>query len=137
MPDPTELWCYETLRRLRWPHGMTCPRCSERRVTIHSKSTQSPRRKYLCLQCRRTFTDLTGTPFARTNLPLRTWALYLRWMEHGGRTSELAKALGVKWDTAALLQRRIAMARSGSGLSRQLCEVLQGPHKGESCGGGT
>lgn len=129
--DPQELWCYDTLRQLRWPSGIICPRCSGK-VTVHSKSARSPRRKYLCLRCRRTFTDLTGTPFARTNLPLCAWAIYLRWRQRGGSTADLARMLGVKWDTAELLQRRIAAALSRPGLSRQLCEALQTPAPRES-----
>lgn len=89
-------------------------------MTGHSRARRSPRRKYLCKGCGRTFTDLTGTPLARTNLPLSTWFLYLRLMEEGARTAGLARMLGVKWDTASLLERRIIAAMGRSSLLQQL-----------------
>lgn len=120
----SEAWCYEVLRRLRWPKGIACPFCGRGRVTTHSKSARTPRRRYLCLGCRRTFSDLTGTPLSGTNLPLGTWFHCLRLMEEGHRTSELARGLGVKWDTAAHLVRRLAMALARPGFVRQLGEAL-------------
>ncbi len=115
-----EAWFYEMLRQVRWPDGIICPFCGQRRVTTHSKSATAPRRRYLCLGCRRTFTDLTGTPLSRTNLPLATWFCCLRLMEKGQTTSGLAKELGVKWDTAAHIQRRLAMALTRPGFVRHL-----------------
>ncbi len=126
----SEAWCYEALRRVRWPDGITCPFCARGRVTIHSKSTRTPRRRYLCLGCRRTFTDLTGTPLARTNLPLDRWFLCLRLLRHGHTTIDLARALGVKWETAAQLQRRLGAALGRPGLVRQLRETVEKPEDG-------
>jgi transposase-like protein len=116
----SEARCYEMLRRVRWPDGITCPFCNQRRVTTHSKTATAPRRRYLCLTCRRTFTDLTGTPMARTNLPLAMWFCCLRLMEKGQTTSKLAKQLGVKWDTASHIQRRLITAAGPSAFIRHL-----------------
>ena len=120
-----EATSYELLRRVRWPSGISCPRCGQTRVTTHSKSASTPRRRYLCLGCRRTFTDLTGTPLARTNLPLGTWFRCLRLLGEGRSTSELARALGVKWDTTAHLQRRLGADLARPGLARQLREAAR------------
>lgn len=119
----SEAWCYDVLRRVRWPNGMTCPYCGAKRITTHSKFDGMPRRRYLCLGCRRTFTDLTGTPLARTNLPLARWFLCLRLIGQEHSTVELAKKLGVKWDTAAHIKRRLARALGRQGLVRQLREA--------------
>lgn len=116
---------YEILRALRWPKGIVCPYCEQTRVTTHTKSVLTPRRRYLCLGCRRTFTDLTGTPFAGTNLPLRIWLLSLRLIGEVRVTSDLAKALNVKWDTAAYIQQRLATPLSGPGLIRRLRDLLK------------
>jgi transposase-like protein len=121
----SETWCYELLRRARWPNGITCPYCGRSRVTTHSKSARSPRRKYLCISCRRTFTDLTGTPLARTNLPLATWFRSLRLFGGGWSRSELAKELGVKWDTMGHMERRLALALARPGLVRQLRDATR------------
>lgn len=121
----SEAWCYDLLRRVRWPNGITCPFCGTKRVTTHSKSPKAPRRRYLCISCRRTFTDLKGTLFARTNLPLGTWFLGLRLIGRGCRTAEMAKDLGVKWDTAAHMQRRLAKGLNSPGLVRQLRDGME------------
>lgn len=100
--------------------GVVCPRCGVNRVTIHSILTRAPRRRYLCLRCRRTFTDLTGTPFARTNLPLCKWFYCLDLIEEGMTTTELAKKLRVKWDTTAYMLRRLASPAMHPGLIQKL-----------------
>lgn len=120
----SETGCYQMLRRLRWSKGAICPFCRQERITMHSKLSGTPRRRYLCLGCRRTFTDLTGTPFARTNLPLGTWFRCLQLIGTGQATSELARQLGVKWDTAARLQRRLEAGLRGPGLVRQLRDAM-------------
>ena len=116
---------YEILRALRWPKGVICPYCKQARVTTHTKSALTPRRRYLCVGCRRTFTDLIGTPFARTNLPLRIWLLSLQLIGEGLASSELAKVLEVKWDTAVHMQRRLALPLNRPGLIRRLREMLK------------
>ena len=121
----SEAWCYELLRRVRWPDGIACPYCGSIRVTTHSKSAEAARQRYLCLGCRHTFTDLTGTPFARTNLPLATWFWGLRLLGEGRSRSELAKELGVKWDTMGHMERRLALTLARPGLVRQLREAAR------------
>jgi transposase-like protein len=117
----SETRCYEVLRRVRWPQGVVCPFCGRARVTPHSKPARTPRRRYLCLGCRRTFTDLTGTPLARTHLRMSTWFRCLRFLAEGCSTAELARQLRVKWDTAAHLQRRLTTERG----ARQLLAKLR------------
>lgn len=121
----SESWCYKMLRKIRWPNGMNCLWCASPKVTTHSKSVRSPRRKYVCRDCRRTFTDLTGTPLARTNLPLGKWFLLLRFKDEGLSTSELAKELSVKWDTTLSMQRRLGIALLRPGLIWQLREAIE------------
>jgi transposase-like protein len=127
-----EAWCYETLRRCRWPDGLDCPRCGGKRVTAHTRSRDTERTRYLCLHCRRTFTDLTGTPLARTNLPLRTWFLCLQLIGSGRTVVELARELDVKWDTADRIKRRLATGLSRPGLIRQLREMIEKGDEGGS-----
>jgi len=117
--------CYSKLREVRWPSGITCPLCQLGRVTTHTKFDTSPRRRYLCLHCGRTFTDLTGTPFARTNLSLATWASALSMVGAGRSTSALAKDLGVAWDTAAYLERRLGAALLEPGFATRFRDALE------------
>ena len=125
-----EAWCYSILREMRWPKRIACPHCGEERVTTHTKSLSTPRRRYLCLACRHTFSDLTATPLARTNLPLGKWFQSLLLVADGGlSTSELAKAIGVKWETAAHVQRTVGTALSRPGFFWRLREALrENPH---------
>lgn len=119
-----DMECFALLRAVRWPNGVVCPRGGHTRVTTHSKTARTARRRYLCLECRRTFTDLTDTAFARTNLPLATWLRCLRLMGRGLRTSELARTLGVKWETTERMQRRLAPALIRAGLIRELRDAV-------------
>lgn len=119
-------WCYRTLRRCRWPEGPTCPWCASRRVTVHTRAGRTPRLKYLCLRCRRTFTDLTGTIFTRSNLPLSTWFRGLSLLPVGLSTTEYARALSLKWDTARRMSRRLLVAAGQPGLVRDLQGLLLG-----------
>lgn len=121
-----EAWCYETLRRCRWPDGVTCVRCGSPRVTVHTRAGQAPRLRYLCLHCRRTFSDLSGTIFARSNLPLHTWFVGLSLLPHRLSTVDYARALRVKWDTARRISRRLLLAAARPGLVRDLQGVVLG-----------
>ena len=57
--------CFETVRRLRWPTGVTCPHCESMTVTKRGMDeTQACRQRYHCGGCHRQFDDLTGTVFA-------------------------------------------------------------------------
>ena len=54
--------CFETVRELRWPGGVTCPDCGSRNVTKQGHDdTQPQRQRYQCQACRKRFDDLTGT----------------------------------------------------------------------------
>lgn len=64
--DPTDPFPIQAVRRLRFRNGVFCPRCGHRRVhrwgRFHGRF--GSRRRYRCLGCGRTFSDLTGTPLA-------------------------------------------------------------------------
>lgn len=119
-----ERGCHDLLRQLRWPDGVTCISCRKGRLTIHTRSERTPRLRYLCLDCGRTFNDLTGTIFARSNLPLSTWFEALSLLRLGLSTPELARALAVKWDTARRVSRCLLVATGAPGLTRDLERAL-------------
>jgi len=127
-------WCYEMLRRCRWPHGVACVRCGSRRVTVHTRSRRTPRLRYLCLGCRRTFNDLTGTIFAGSNLPLTTWFCGLSLLSEELSTVEYARALSIKWDTARRISRLLLVAASQPGLVRDLERTLIGGSRARKAG---
>lgn len=100
--------CREALQRWRWPNGFACPNCG------HAGHCALRHRPVLqCNRCR-TQTSLTsGTLFAATKLPLRTWflAIYLLTQSKVGRSAlALARELGVSYNTAWLLKQKLMQA---------------------------
>ena len=79
--------CFDTIRDMRWPDGVTCPKCSSDSVIKNGRDdTQPHRQRYECRGCRQRFDDLTDTIFAGHHRPLRTWiaCLYLMGLNLSG-----------------------------------------------------
>ena len=73
--------CFETVRIMRWPDGVTCPNCSSASVIKNGRDeTQPYRQRSECHAYRQRFDDLTGTIFAGHHEPLRTWIICLYFM---------------------------------------------------------
>jgi transposase-like protein len=86
--------CYETVRSMRWPEGVTCPHCSSHTVIKDGKDETEPQRqRYLCHGCQRRFDDLTGTIFAGHHQPLQTWIICLYFMGLNLSSLQIAKEL--------------------------------------------
>jgi transposase-like protein len=86
--------CYETIRQLRWPDGITCPHCSSGEIKkrgFHSR--QAYRQRYVCLACHQQFDDLTNTIFEGHHQPLRTWILCLYLMGLNLSNEQIAQEL--------------------------------------------
>jgi transposase-like protein len=60
--------CRELLERLRWPEGVTCPRCKDTRI-----SRLKGYARYECVGCEYQFTATSGTIFHDSHLPLPIW----------------------------------------------------------------
>jgi len=66
--------CYQTIREMRWPDGVTCPQCSWDSVIKNGRDdTEAHRQRYECRGCRQRFDDLTDTIFAGHHQRLRAW----------------------------------------------------------------
>jgi hypothetical protein len=64
----------QTLRAMRWPDGVTCPRCASGSVLKNGRDDSEPdRQRAECRDCQQRFDDLTDTIFAGHHQPLRTW----------------------------------------------------------------
>ena len=66
----TDEKCRELLERLRWPEGVTCPRCKDRRV-----SRMKEYARFECVGCEYQFTVTANTIFHDSHLPLPMWFL--------------------------------------------------------------
>jgi transposase-like protein len=109
----TEDKCREQLIRLRWPEGVTCPRCKSK--TISRLFTQS---KFECSDCRYQFSVTAGTVFNDSHLPLTQWflaTLLLCEAKKGMSACQIQRTLGIgSYKTAWYLCHRIrhAMAQT-------------------------
>lgn len=86
---PANAACLESLRRQRWPDGVTCPHCSGT-DTIKEGTTGKDAQRYRCQRCDSIFNDLTGTVFAERGLTLPEMFYIIRAMEDN-QTTEIAR----------------------------------------------
>lgn len=101
----TDEKCREILTRLRWPEGVTCPRCKERQVCYLES-----RKQFECGSCGYQFSVTTGTIFNDTHLPLEKWfaAVYLLCEAKKGMSAcQIQRTLGISYKTAWYLCHRI------------------------------
>jgi transposase-like protein len=118
-PEQAESACRRYLEALRWPEGVSCPRCEGRSITDIPS-----RRRFRCRSCRRFFSLTSGTAFHNTHLPLWKWFLTIELLlstDGGVPANELMKVLGGSYKTAWFVEHRIRAAicsarpRRGSG----------------------
>ena len=102
--------CREYVVARRWPEGVTCPRCGNKKVKFQEK--------YNRWQCstrhdRRQFTAKTGTIFEDSPLGLDKW-LCAMWLvvncKNGVSSYEIHRAIGVTQKTAWFMDHRIRLA---------------------------
>ena len=104
----SEQQCREALAKVRWPDGFRCQGCG-RTSHCHLKS----RDVYQCNHCKRQESLTSGTLFAESKLPLRTWflAIYLLTQHKNGISAlALRRQLGVSYNTAWLLKHKLMQA---------------------------
>ena len=101
----TEDQCEATLIAMRWPDGFVCPHCQS---TRHSYSPA--RRHFQCSDCRVQTSVKAGTVFHKSTTPLTKWflAVYLLTQSKNDVAAlEMARQMGVKWDTAWLIKQKL------------------------------
>jgi transposase-like protein len=88
--------CYETIRRMRWPCSVHCPRCTSNKIVRRGKNHRHPEcRRYTCRKCGKRFDDLTGTIFSGRHQPLRIWLAYLHLMGLNVSNRQITRELGL------------------------------------------
>jgi hypothetical protein len=121
----TEAKCYRALYKARWPQGFRCPCCGERRRSRFRRGRQV---YYQCRRCRHPTTLTSGTLFAGSNLPLRTWmlALYLLTSTKTNLSAlELMRHLGVNYKTAWRIKQKVMQAMAEREAPRRLDGFVQ------------
>ncbi|MBI2851073.1 MAG: IS1595 family transposase [Chloroflexi bacterium] len=102
--------CREALAQLRWPDGVTCPRCQSK--DIRNSYTRD---QYDCASCGYQFSVTSGTIFHDSHLPLRKWFVAVFLMveaKKGISANQLKRVLNVSYKTAWYLCHRIRAAMS-------------------------
>ena len=118
-----DLKCFETVRELRWPQGVTCPHCDSVAITKQGHdSTQPERQRYQCQACQKHFDDLTGTVFAGHHQPLRVWILCLYFLGLNLSNEQIGHALNLDPDDAQMMATQL---REGI-VERKPVETLSG-----------
>src|SRR5882757_4532659 len=104
----TKAECREYLEGLRWPKGLSCPRCKGETISRIQKRDQ-----FDCDSCRYQFSVMSGTIFHDSHLPLIKWfaAVYLLCESRKGMSAnQLKRMLGISYKTAWYLCHRIRHA---------------------------
>lgn len=115
--------CRARLVKLRWPEGVTCPRCNGKSI-----STIAERNQYDCNACRYQFSATSGTIFHDSHLPLVKWFMAVFLMaesKKGISALQMKRTLGVAYQTAWHLCHRIrsAVRDANAELLRGIVEV--------------
>jgi transposase-like protein len=100
--------CREVLVRLRWPHGVECPRCKSKRISWIAANKQ-----FDCAECEYHFSVTAGTIFNDSHLRLTTWftaVVLLVEARKGMSANQIKRTLGVSYKTAWYLCHRIRAA---------------------------
>jgi len=115
--------CRARLTQLRWPNGVTCPRCESKSI-----SQVIERNQHDCNCCRYQFSATSGTIFHDTHLPLSKWFLAIYLMteaKKGVSALQMKRTLDIAYQTAWHLCHRIraAMREINAELLRGVVEV--------------
>src|ERR687885_1332865 len=91
-----DVQCYQTVRELRWPDGITCPSCASTQVIKRGfDDTEPARQRYECHDCDQRFDDLTDTIFAGHHQPLKVWVGCLYFMGLNVSNEQIAQELAL------------------------------------------
>ena len=103
--------CVALILRLRWYHGVHCPRCGCREVVCQEVHYRRYFRRWQCPACSRargkkvTFTDLYGTILEGSHLECRLWVWGMLLYVSGNSAESIAKELHVNRKTAQRMVR--------------------------------
>lgn len=109
--------CVSYLEELRWPAGVACPSCGNRKISRFQAKGKSGKTRQICQcldrECRYQFSATTGTIFHDSHLPLSKWFEAMRLLgnpDSGTTVNQLRLVLGVQYKTARNVAERILRA---------------------------
>lgn len=113
-PVPADaLRLIRAVRDARFANGRICPHCRSTHVVVWGGFRG--RRRYRCRSCRRTFSDLTGTPYSHSKKP-ELWPRYQERMRGSWKLRQAAHDVGIHVSTSFRWRHAIlsAIPRSDS-----------------------
>ncbi len=113
--------CRALLEELRWPDGVTCPRCESKSIS----RIQKPR-VFECNTCRYQFSVTSNTTLHDSHLPLWKWfatAYLMIESKKGISANQVKRTIGVSYKTAWYLCHRIRAAMPETNLLKGIVEV--------------
>ena len=116
---PDEETCANTLREIRWPHGVVkCVKCNSIKVNRDGKS--GPFRKYWCKSCGTYFNDRSRTIFQDTKVPLSKWFRMSLLLGIGTSIAKISRDVGISYRNTYYLVKKLR----GSAYPKRIAESL-------------
>src|SRR5690242_18777932 len=109
--------CVAYLEQLRWPNGVACPNCGNRKISRFQAKGKSGKVRQICQclnrDCKYQFSATTGTIFHDSHLALSKWFEAMRLHSDAATpiaVNQLRFALDVQYKTAKNVADRIQQA---------------------------
>ncbi len=126
------------LEKVRWPSGITCPRCGSTDQARELAGKSMGDGWYYCGACKDKFTVRTGTVYERSHIALHKWMLAFRLYaasKKGFSAHQLHRTLGITYKSAWFMAHRIREAMSddspgplgGKDMTVEADETFHGP----------
>ena len=96
---------YEDVKEFRFSKGKVCPHCSSELISKNGK--YNGKQRYICKDCKRTFTDFTNSAVYRSKKSLDKWLKYAKCMIMGLSIRKSAKIVGINIATSFFWRHKI------------------------------
>lgn len=106
------------LRKIRWPLGITCPKCK-------SRSIWKMQGDYRCKQCHHHFSDISGTIFEKSHLKISQWIIIIGLWKVGVNAMGVSWAIGCSYRIARFALKKIRAAVANDPLVRSLSGEIE------------
>ncbi len=106
--DAVEDRCRGYLENLRWPEGITCPRCGS-----GESGRLETRKRFWCRDCKYQFSVTAGTILHNSHAPIWKWFLAVQLLvesDGGLPANQLVRQLGGSYKTAWFIEHRVRAA---------------------------
>jgi len=131
----TQHKCEVYLQRQRWPGGVKCPKCgTERHYWLKNQHL------WECRACKYHFSVTAGTIFHRSKIKLPRWFVAIWLMSYspkGVAAKQLERELGVCYETAWYMAKRIRRAMKHDIFEDELCGIVEVDASSIKADGGT